>query len=103
MEESYTGLKQVRRQNPLVSVANNAVWAMGELTTKIGQQMEPYAGVPKATMLDVVAALPGGQRATVGVLGDSFMLQALDAMACDLRQLGLPQFAGFLDWDEVIA
>lgn len=45
--ESYSGLPKQggRRQNPLVSVANNAVWAMGELTTKIGPQIEPYAGV----------------------------------------------------------
>jgi len=44
-EESYTGIRTARRQNPLISVANNAVWAMGELTTKVGAQMEPYTSV----------------------------------------------------------
>jgi len=32
-----------RRQNPMVSVCNNACWAIGELTTKIGSEIQPYA------------------------------------------------------------
>jgi len=31
-----------RRQNPLISVCNNACWAVGELTTKIGTDIQPY-------------------------------------------------------------
>ena len=40
----------------------------------------------------------------IGVLGDSFMLQSLDAIACDLRRrpsLGGEAAAGFLDWKVV--
>ena len=65
--------------------------------------LEPYTGVPKASMLDVIDALPGGLRTTIGVAGDSLMMQALDAMACDLRRIGLAHMAGFLDWDVVRA
>jgi len=32
-----------RRQNPMVSVCNNACWAIGELTMKVGADIQPYA------------------------------------------------------------
>ena len=54
-------------------------------------------------MLD---ALPRGRASTVGVLGDSFMQQTLDAIACDLRRGGGgggAADAAFLKWDAVAA
>ena len=54
--------------------------------------LEPYAGVPQASFGSVLDALPSG--AVIGVLGDSFMQQALDAMACDLRSEGRQEEAG---------
>jgi len=45
-DQSYEpGFKGGRRQNPLISVSNNAVWAMGELTTKIQADIQPYTSV----------------------------------------------------------
>ena len=54
--------------------------------------LEPYADVPQASFGSVLDALPSG--AVIGVLGDSFMQQALDAMACDLRSEGRQEEAG---------
>lgn len=84
---------------PIVRINGSVVEpSVGEL-----RSLEPYSSVPKSTMLEVITALPGGMRTTIGVLGDSFMQQALDAMACDLRRLGMPRAAGFLDWPLVHA
>lgn len=33
---------RTRRQNPMISVCNNACWAVGELTTKIGADIAPF-------------------------------------------------------------
>ena len=54
--------------------------------------LEPYTNVPQASFGSVLDALPSG--AVIGVLGDSFMQQALDAMACDLRREGRQEEAG---------
>ena len=52
----------------------------------------------------LLQSLPrGGAHTTVGVLGDSFMLQALDAIACELRRMGRPDTAGFIKWPVVDA
>lgn len=63
------------------------------------EQLEPFR--QQSTMLDVLAALPR-RDAAIGVLGDSFMQQALDAAACELRRLGRPAAAGFMRWDVVL-
>ena len=63
------------------------------------QTLEPYDGVPHASFGTVLDALPSD--AVIGVLGDSFMQQALDAMACDLRREGRQEAAGFLRWENV--
>ncbi len=65
------------------------------------EALEPYAGVPQASVIDLIRVLPRGS--TIGVLGDSFMQSVLDAMACELRRLGRPDSAGFIKWDRVLA
>ena len=61
------------------------------------EELEPTATAPEAA-LRLLAAVGN----TVGVLGDSFMQQALDALACELRRLGQPDRAGFIRWDVVL-
>ena len=59
---------------------------------------------PTATSLSEVTRFisAGMQRPPViGVLGDSFMEQALGAMACDLRRSGHPEHAAFMRWETV--
>ena len=65
------------------------------------EKLEPHTGTLQASALDVLKALQPG--AVFGVLGDSFMRQALDAFACDLRRDNHPQMAGFLDWERVMS
>ena len=48
--------------------------------------LEPYDGSAQASFAEVLDALPRGRASTIGVLGDSFMQQTLDAIACDLRR-----------------
>ena len=64
--------------------------------------LEPYEPSMQSSILDVLAAMPNASP-TIGVLGDSFTQQALDAMACELRRLGSPEYAGFMRWDAVHA
>ena len=61
-------------------------------TTAQLASLEPYTDVPQASFGSVLDALPS--EAVIGVLGDSFMQQALDAMACDLRSEGRQEAAG---------
>ena len=68
--------------------------------------LEPYDGSAQASFAEVLDALPRGRASTVGVLGDSFMQQTLDAIACDLRRGGGgggAADAAFLKWDAVAA
>ena len=68
--------------------------------------LEPYDGSAQASFAEVLDALPRGRASTVGVLGDSFMQQTLDAIACDLRRGGGDSGAAdaaFLKWDAVAA
>ena len=68
--------------------------------------LEPYDGSAQASFAEVLDALPRGRASTIGVLGDSFMQQTLDAIACDLRRGGGDNGAAdaaFLKWDAVAA
>ena len=68
--------------------------------------LEPYDGSAQASFAEVLDALPRGRASTIGVLGDSFMQQTLDAIACDLRRGGGgggAADAAFLKWDAVAA
>ena len=62
-------------------------------------ELEQYED--QASPLDILEVIQSLGATTIGVIGDSFMQQALDAMACELRRLGMPERAGFMRWEVV--
>ncbi|KAL1528838.1 hypothetical protein AB1Y20_010161 [Prymnesium parvum] len=67
------------------------------------EALEPSLQHAKTSMADVLDLLSARRQSapTIGVLGDSFMEQVLDAMACDLRRSGHADRAGFMRWEVV--
>ena len=75
-------------------------------TLKVLETLEQYEDLDRAALLQLLDALAAGGSAgsssTIGVLGDSFTQQSLDAIACEARRLGVPERAAFMKWDVVL-